>query len=71
MFLSAGAGRGCPLSGLWYLHVFGFGPGSVPGPAAAASCSFSSSPSFSHVCAASEEHHSSETPSEDQKIEKG
>lgn len=66
-FLSAGAGRGCPLSGLWYLPVFGSGPGSVPGLAAATLHSFSSFLSSSHVCAVSEQPPSSETPEQKKK----
>lgn len=66
VFLRAGAPCGCPPSALWYLTVLGSVPGSVPdpGPAAAAAHSFSSSPSSSHVCAASEWPRSSETHSE-------
>lgn len=65
VFLSVQARCGCPPSGLWYLPVFGCGPGSVPGPEVAASHFFSSSPSSSRVCAASERPRSSETPSEE------
>lgn len=68
MLLLATAGRGCPLSGLWYLAVFGSCPGSVPELAAAVLHSFSSSPSSSHVCAAPERPRSSETLSEDEEI---
>lgn len=67
LFLPAGAGCVCPLSGPWYLPVFGSGPGSVPGLAAATSHSFSSFPSSSHVCAASEQSPSSENPEENRK----
>lgn len=63
-FLLAAGGRGCSLSGWLYLPVFGSGPYSALGLEAATSHSFSFFPSFSHVCAASEQPPSSETPKE-------
>lgn len=62
--LLAADGRGSSPSGWLYLPAFGSGPYSALGLEAATSHSFSFFPSFSHVCAASEQPPSSETPEE-------
>lgn len=56
--------RGRSLSGWLYLAVFGSGRHFAPGLEAATLRSFSSFPSSSHVCAASEQPPYSETPGE-------
>lgn len=63
-FLLAAGGRGSSPSGWLYLPVFGSGPYSALVLEAATLHSFSFFPSFSHVCAASEQPPSSETPKE-------